>query len=494
MTLRDQVGLALGNLGRTRLRTLLTTLGVVIGIGAMTSMVSVGSGMQRNVLKAFNEQNLLTTVTVQPAGAAPMRSFDPDDPDRGAPRQGRRQPAARASGADSTSGRAAPPLDDEAVRTIMALPGVRAAWPSLTVSGLVRLGEGRRYISLEGMPPEPLREGLDGGRLTLLAGRVYGEGEEGGVVLSERLVSSLAGEGVSPDSLVGTTVTFLIPQAPGAGGENAPPTRTLEPGEMGLPSFLQGLPVSGLLRAMGGSLMQVVELHLEVLGVLQGAGTFGDYLGTAVYVPMETVRPLYSRALLSMESVLTGETRGDEYASVQARVRDVSVLPEVEARIEGLGFRATSLLDDLDEIRRGFVLLNSFLAVLGGVSLFVAMMMIVNTLVMSVIERTREIGLLKALGATSNDITRLFLAEAGVIGLMGWLGGLLLGWVVARITNLIVNYGLLTPSDPHIDIVAYPLWLVLGSLGVAVLVSLAAGWYPARRAARVDPVVALRYF
>ena len=104
-----------------------------------------------------------------------------------------------------------------------------------------------------------------------------------------------------------------------------------------------------------------------------------------------------------------------------------------------MGYEAQSILDEIDQVRRGFLFMNSLLGTIGGISLVVAAMMIVNTLVMAVWERTREIGLLKSMGATDGDVMRLFLTEAGVIGIVGGLGGLLLGYVVARITNALAE-------------------------------------------------------
>ncbi len=171
----------------------------------------------------------------------------------------------------------------------------------------------------------------------------------------------------------------------------------------------------------------------------------------------------------------------------------MAVSPIQEALRE-MGFEGDSMLDQIAEIRRAFIIMNGFLAMIGGISLLVAAMMIVNTLVMAVLERTREIGLLKSLGASNRDVMRLFLTEAAVIGLLGGIAGLLLGKVVAEVTNALANFQFQRVGEVSVDLVAFPFWLIFGGLAFAMLVSLAAGWYPSRRAARVDPVVALRHF
>jgi putative ABC transport system permease protein len=112
---------------------------------------------------------------------------------------------------------------------------------------------------------------------------------------------------------------------------------------------------------------------------------------------------------------------------------------------------------------------------------------------MSILERYGEIGIMKAVGAARRDIRQIFLLEASLIGLAGGVGGLALGWGVSRIINRVVNYFLERQGMPFIEYFRFPLWLCLGGIAFAVGVSLVAGVYPALRAARVDPVVALRH-
>lgn len=283
------------------------------------------------------------------------------------------------------------------------------------------------------------------------------------------------------DRVPGTTKGTEAPDEPSARKQVIPPIlRSLPlpriPGELPLGSF------------------EPVVLELTVAGIVEGAGTFTDFLGISLLTPLEVVEPLFESSFGNLESLLTGDSRGEGYPIVQVLVENVMQVQSVQQEIRAMGFAADSVLDRIAQVRRGFLLVNSFLATIGGISLFVAAMMIVNTLVVAVLERTREIGLLKSLGATDSDVMRLFLTEAGVIGLFGGAAGLVLGWVVARITNVIMNYHFERIGEVKVDLVAFPLWLILGGLGFALVVSLLAGYYPSRRAARVNPVVALRHF
>jgi len=457
MILKDQFQYALGNLHKTRLRTSLTIIGVAIGIGAMSSMVSIGVGTQRRVLQSFSEESILTSVMVRPGSG---------EGEEGGGRE----------------------LDAEAVEEMRSLPGARDAYPVLTVPGLARTGESTHFLSLEGMPARLLHEQIESGRIKLLAGRPYREGENDLLVLSLGAARSLTPEGSPPEALVGKRISFLAArQRDGApdeeSEEGAGPALTL-------PSF----PLSELLPQLPIGLLEPVKLEFTVGGLVEGTGTFTDFLGISLMVPLEVVEPLYARSFGNLESLLSGDIHGGGFPLVQVLLENVAQVQSAQDAIREMGFRADSILDRIAQVRRGFVLMNGFLGTVGGISLFVAAMMIVNTLVMAVLERTREIGVLKSMGATDPDVLRLFLTEAGVIGIVGGIAGLGLGWVVARITNILMNYHFESIGEVPVDLVAFPLWLILGGLGFALAVSLAAGYYPSRRAAKVDPVVALRYY
>jgi putative ABC transport system permease protein len=144
-------------------------------------------------------------------------------------------------------------------------------------------------------------------------------------------------------------------------------------------------------------------------------------------------------------------------------------------------------------LRRFFAILDLFLGIFGSLALAVASLGIINTLVMAILERRREIGILKALGAADRDVRQLFFAEAGAMGLVGGALGVAMGWTIGRLINFGTNICLRRQGLPSENIWWVPWWLVLGAIGFAVLVSLVAGIYPAARAARLDPVQALRY-
>jgi putative ABC transport system permease protein len=158
-----------------------------------------------------------------------------------------------------------------------------------------------------------------------------------------------------------------------------------------------------------------------------------------------------------------------------------------------MGFSAFSLLDASRNLRLFFTIFDLLLGIFGSLALAVATLGIINTLVMAILERRREIGIFKALGAADSDVKQLFFVEAGVMGLAGGLLGVTFGWFIGTGITWGTNVYLKRQNLPVAHVFSVPWWLVLGAIAFAVMVSLAAGLFPATRAARLDPVEALRY-
>jgi putative ABC transport system permease protein len=182
------------------------------------------------------------------------------------------------------------------------------------------------------------------------------------------------------------------------------------------------------------------------------------------------------------------------YSAVNVRLASLRDLESVKSRVEEMGFATFALADQFEEIKRSWVYVDMFLAAVGMIAIVVAALGITNTMVMSILERYREIGIMKAVGAADGDVRGIFFFESAAIGLLGGVLGFGLGWTVSRIINRVVNFYTARLGIPEtLEYFAFPLWLFLGALGFSVLVSLAAGIYPAGRAARIDPVAALRH-
>jgi putative ABC transport system permease protein len=209
-------------------------------------------------------------------------------------------------------------------------------------------------------------------------------------------------------------------------------------------------------------------------------------------LPFAKARAIDAVQVTSAQSLLRAPgPRG--YASLSVKVTGPQHTQDVEAAIKAMGYSAFSLSDALQSAKRVFLLLDIFLSLVGSIALVVSSLGIINTMVMSILERTREIGIMKAIGGSDGNIRRIFLIEASAIGLMGGVAGIVIGWVVGRLINFGANLYVESQGGSAGDVFSMPFWLIGGAITFSVFVSLIAGSFPARRAARLDPIQALRH-
>jgi len=238
------------------------------------------------------------------------------------------------------------------------------------------------------------------------------------------------------------------------------------------------------------------EQPLRIVGIIDTEPYAGITASSAarVFVPVGLAEKLHPALASNLRDIMQARpSASEDYSALIVRVDDPARVQPTQDALKKMGFRTFSLLDATKSLRRVFVILDLFLAIFGSVALVVASLGIVNTLVMSVLERRREIGVLKALGASDADVKRLFFVEAGVMGVVGGAFGVLLGWLIGRAINFGTNIYLSRQELPHETIILFPLWLIAGAVAFAVVVSLLSGIYPAARAAKLDPVQVLRY-
>jgi putative ABC transport system permease protein len=229
--------------------------------------------------------------------------------------------------------------------------------------------------------------------------------------------------------------------------------------------------------------------RLRVAGVFEKTGRETDF---GVYLAQQDVE--------GYNQWLTGKRRDRRasYDSVVVKVDDRANVADVVKAVKAAGFLAFSAQDALDAINQAFVVIQLILGGIGAVALAVAAIGIANTMTMAIYERTREIGIMKALGATNRDVLRLFLTEAGTIGFAGGVVGVLLGWGIGILVDLFVRTQMQGPptggpeSGPEGPIIVTPLWLMALALAFATVIGLGSGIYPALRAATLKPLQALR--
>jgi putative ABC transport system permease protein len=236
------------------------------------------------------------------------------------------------------------------------------------------------------------------------------------------------------------------------------------------------------------------ENTYTICGIVRPWNEFSyDRFRGGVLIPELTAREIPRLNFSSIWDILGDDREDGTYSSIYVRVDEMEELGNVRQEIEALGVGVFAIADQLEEIKRGFLIIDSLLGAIGTVALIIAALGIINTMLMSILERTREIGIMKAVGGSENEIKYIFFIEAACIGLVGAVFGLLLGWAVTRVANHIMNTTLLPDDQPYIDLFYFPMWLILGATAFSIVISLAAGMYPAIRAARIDPVKALRH-
>ncbi len=234
--------------------------------------------------------------------------------------------------------------------------------------------------------------------------------------------------------------------------------------------------------------------RLEVIGILKRAGQFGAnvFSGGAI-IPTGMAEKIPKLEFSSVWDILNNKNQKGTYGSIHVRLTHMKKMDEVKASLDAMDVGVFTIADQLEEIKRGFLILDSILGAIGAIALIVAGLGIINTMVMSILERTREIGIMKAIGGSEKEIKMIFFVEAAVIGFVGAIFGLFLGWLVTRVANMVMNAQIIPDGMDPVNLFYFPLWLIFGAIAFSILISLAAGLYPAIRAARIDPVRALRH-
>ncbi len=188
------------------------------------------------------------------------------------------------------------------------------------------------------------------------------------------------------------------------------------------------------------------------------------------------------------------DTNRNGYEQVLVKAADIDAARELSAALTEEGYMVYSALTTLQELNRTFMIIQAVFGGIGAVALLVAAFGISNTMIMAIYERTREIGLMKAVGANNADVMAVFLGEASAIGFIGGLGGVGVGLLLSRVAGLLIqNYMSSADEGGMLTTVIYtPAWLPIFAVLFATLVGMISGVYPALRATRLDPIAALR--
>jgi putative ABC transport system permease protein len=232
------------------------------------------------------------------------------------------------------------------------------------------------------------------------------------------------------------------------------------------------------------------SVPLRITGIIQESRGESDY---SIYMSLDEVTAFNEWALGRRIN-----RNRDGYPMAVVKVSDVRQVLDITDQIVALGYQAYTPQSFVQGINSFYVVLQVIFGGVGAIALLVAAIGIANTMTMAILERTREIGLMKAIGATNRDVLSVFLGEAAGIGFIGGLGGVILGWSAGQVLNVLAMAYLAGQSaqtgGPPPSVAVYtPPWLPLFTLTFATLIGLISGVYPALRAATLVPVNALKY-
>ena len=478
MKIGDLTELATQNLREALLRNSLTTLGIAVGVASLVAMLSLGVGLQSLINRRLEQNGLFDTVLVRPRTTFNATGQIRRNRDLGASRSNDANQNAPRDPADIIYR----PLDKESRRDLAQPPHVLEVYPEFRFTGDLRFADAGHLTQVTSLPASAsTSDGLEG-----MQGHFFSAPDAHEIILQADAAADLAdSQHLQPADMLGKELTLRY-----AGREPLPAPST-NSGARGRAANADD--------ALSGFSIISSRISLRVVGIVDaetvasGANAFGR---SGAYVPLAVAEELGVVQGNDMGEVVRESTLGSNglhYSNLTVRVERPADVPAVEESVRQMGYAPFSLLDLTRNLRRLFAILDLLLGIFGSLALAVASLGIINTLVMAILERRREIGVLKALGASDKDVRQLFFAEAGVMGLLGGLMGVGLGWAIGRLIQFGTNYYLRQQQIPPENIWTVPVWLVASAIAFSLLVSLGAGLYPATRAARLDPVEALRY-
>jgi len=462
----DLTELALRNLRESLLRNSLTTIGISVGVASLVAMLSLGTGLQQLFSRRLEKSGLFDTIFV--SSRREMRNMGREE-ERSGPTPGESRV-----------------LDEKARVEMERLLNVSEVYPDIRFSSELQF-EAKPHLTMISALPLSAKsnDAFEG-----MQGRFFSSDTAPEVILQKAFAEELLGKTPplgSPEPgvvelakpLLGKQLTMHYAQR-GAGPTPpmASPDAASQDGDTGGASY------SVVSREQKLTIVGVSDLDPE---------SMRGPMRARVFLPLRFAESLHVMQLADLREISRAASEQPVYASVSVRVKDPSNIQGVEEAIKKMGFTTFSILDASHSLQQVFKVLYAFLGIFGSLALAVASIGIVNTLVMAILERRREIGIMKAIGASDSDVQKLFFAEAGAMGILGGSVGVMLGWAIGQVINFGTNLWLKSQSIPPEHFWAVPLWLVGFAIGFAVIVSLVAALYPAGRAARLDPVQALRY-
>lgn len=440
MRLSDLLKLSFSNLKRRKTRTVLTVLGVVIGTASIVVMVSLGLGMSASLLKSFQDSASLTMITVMNYG-----------------------------GDSSGKNKKKLELTDESIRDFDALPHVTGTSPALSVYVDAKSGAYNGSFGIIGVSQDFLKQ------LRLKSGEIPKPNQsELTLVYGNRVGNNFykRGDWENPGNIDPNkdTIFFSFPQGYTQNSENS----------------------------SGNDTQPAKKYLLQTSGVIEGGEDDYSENSMNIYADIDTfkhfLRRIYKKNLVpNPKTSKSGKPlHYYVYDTAYVFVDDMKNVTAVQKLISDQGYNCYSNMEWLEQSQKQMGIVQMVLGGIGAVSLLVAAIGIMNTMMMSIYERTKEIGVMKVLGCDMGDIRNMFLTESAIIGLLGGAVGLTLSLLISLLINTLTSSVGESMFGSAGGISQIPFWLAGFAVVFATLVGSVSGYVPAVRAMKLSPLAAIR--
>ena len=393
----DLLKLSLRMFKARTMRTLLTILGMSVGIAAIIFLVSFGYGLQRTLLEKITTSDALITLDV----------------------------TLGKTGGDEK-------LDSGTIETLKTLAGVVDIIPVLELPGQGKLDAITLDISTVASTASLLKsEGLQ-----IEAGRLFTEDEPQNIIITAGVTKVF---NIPPEAMLGKTVTLtLFPSnAPGQTDKNTAFTP---------------------------------QNTYTIVGVVPGEDNL-------IYFSLDSLTDFPLRS----------------YTKLKVKCLSTNVLDQVRRDIEQAGFAVSSISETIDQANKVFRAIQIVLMIFGMIALIVSAIGMFNTMTIALLERTEEIGIMKAIGASRGSISLMFIMESTLMGFLGAVGGVALGYTEGEVLNILINLVANRFGGSSVDLFYSPLWFISTVIAFGAFVGLLTGIFPARKASHIDTLEALRY-
>lgn len=449
----DLIKLAVSNLKRRKTRTLLTVLGVAIGTASIVVMVSLGLGMSDMMVKSYQNQGSLTMISVYESYSG-----------------------------DSTKKNQSLMLTDKTAESFRKIEHVIAVSPAISVSVEAKCKGASASLTIQGVTQEYLKQ------LKLREGSHIPAADQDTMELiygNQTLYSFYKPKTWQPVTVdpEKDSIFFTFPESSTAKSSSSSSASSDD--------------------SEGSSTAQTARKKylFSTAGILEGTESDWSEGSYYIYTDLDSMKrflkKIYKKALVPNPKTNKNGKPYPYYVydTVYVMVDDMNNVTDVQKQISDLGFNVSSNMEWLKSTQQQLGMIQLTLGGIGAVSLLVAAIGIMNTMMMSIYERTKEIGVMKVLGCAMTDIRNMFLCESGMIGLLGGIAGLLLSYAISSVINVFTkNAGAVlfmgNVDDAKLSLI--PIWLSGFAILFAIVVGTVSGYMPSARAMKLSPLAAIR--